>query len=54
MRCKFIKIAPEIPVLWAGMQGASAEGRKSRPDAETSSDLMIEKSSKVRDDFHSR
>jgi hypothetical protein len=24
----FIKIAPENPVLWTGMKGASAEGRK--------------------------
>jgi hypothetical protein len=24
----FIEIAPENPVLWTGMKGASAEGRK--------------------------
>jgi hypothetical protein len=24
----FIKIAPENPVLWTGMKGASAKGRK--------------------------
>jgi len=33
----FIKTAPENPVLWTGMKGASAKGRKKRPDAETSS-----------------
>jgi len=33
----FIKTAPENPVLWTGMKGASAEGRKRKPDAETSS-----------------
>jgi len=38
----FIKIPPENPVLWTGMKGASAEGRKNKSDAETSSDLMIE------------
>jgi hypothetical protein len=25
---KFIKIAPENPVLWTGMKGVSAKGRK--------------------------
>jgi len=25
---KFIKIAPENPVLWTGMKGVSAESRK--------------------------
>jgi hypothetical protein len=25
---KFIKVAPENPVLWTGMKGASARGRK--------------------------
>ena len=25
---KFIKIAPENPVLWTGMKGASAKGKK--------------------------
>jgi hypothetical protein len=25
---QFIEIAPENPVLWTGMKGASAEGRK--------------------------
>jgi hypothetical protein len=34
---KFIKIAPENPVLWTGMKGASAENRKNKPDAVTSS-----------------
>jgi hypothetical protein len=34
---KFIKIAPENPVLWTGMKGASAESRKNKSDAETSS-----------------
>jgi hypothetical protein len=33
----FIKTAPENPVLWTGMKGASAESRKNKPDAETSS-----------------
>jgi hypothetical protein len=33
----FIKIAPENPVLWTGMKGASAESRKNKSDAETSS-----------------
>jgi hypothetical protein len=32
-----IKIAPENPVLWMGMKGASAESRKNDLDAETSS-----------------
>ncbi len=26
--CQFIKNAPENPVLWTGMKGASAKGRK--------------------------
>jgi hypothetical protein len=39
----FIKTTPENPVLWTGMKGASAESRKNNLDAETSSDLMIEK-----------
>jgi hypothetical protein len=34
---RFIKIAPENPVLWTGMKGASAESRKNNSDAETSS-----------------
>jgi hypothetical protein len=34
---QFIKITPENPVLWTGMKGVSAKGRKKRPDAETSS-----------------
>jgi hypothetical protein len=34
---QFIKIAPENPVLWTGMKGASAESRKNKSDAETSS-----------------
>jgi len=34
---KFIKTASENPVLWTGMKGASAESRKNRSDAETSS-----------------
>jgi hypothetical protein len=33
----FIKTAPENPVLWTEMKGASAESRKNKPDAETSS-----------------
>ena len=33
----FIKIAPENPILWTGMKGASAESRKNKSDAETSS-----------------
>jgi len=33
----FIKIASENPVLWTGMKGASAESRKKKSDAETSS-----------------
>jgi hypothetical protein len=33
----FIMSTPENPVLWTGMKGASAEGRKKAPDAETSS-----------------
>jgi hypothetical protein len=34
----FIKPAPENPVLWTGMKGASAESRKkTKSDAETSS-----------------
>jgi len=33
----FIKTAPENPVLWTGMKGASAESRKNKPDAEISS-----------------
>ena len=33
----FIKTASENPVLWTGMKGASAESRKNRSDAETSS-----------------
>ncbi len=40
---RFIKIAPKNPVLWTGMKGVSAESRKNKSDAETSSDLMIEK-----------
>jgi hypothetical protein len=32
----FIKIAPENPVLWTGIKGASAESRKDESDAETS------------------
>jgi hypothetical protein len=28
MSLKFIKITPENPVLWTGMKGVSAEGRK--------------------------
>jgi hypothetical protein len=32
----FIKIAPENPVLWTGMNGASAESGKNKSDAETS------------------
>ena len=27
-RLDFIKIAPENPVLWTGMKGVSAKGRK--------------------------
>jgi hypothetical protein len=34
---KFIKIAPENPVLWTGMKSASAVSRKNKSDAETSS-----------------
>jgi hypothetical protein len=34
---KFIKSAPENPVLWTGMKGVSAETRKKKQDAETSS-----------------
>ena len=33
----FIKTAPENPVLWTGMKGASAKAEKSKPDAETNS-----------------
>jgi hypothetical protein len=33
----FINIAPQNPVLWTGMKGASAESRKNKSDAETSS-----------------
>jgi hypothetical protein len=33
----FIKSAPENPVLWTGVKGASAESRKNKSDAETSS-----------------
>jgi hypothetical protein len=33
----FIKTASENPVLWTGMKGASAESRKNKSDAETSS-----------------
>jgi hypothetical protein len=33
----FIKTAPENPVLWTGMKGVSAESRKNKSDAETSS-----------------
>jgi hypothetical protein len=33
---EFIKIAPENPVLWMGMKGASAESRKNKSDAEAS------------------
>jgi len=36
-RKEFIKSAPENPVLWTGMKGVSAESRKNKPDAETSS-----------------
>jgi len=36
--CNFIKIAPENPVLWRGMKGASAESRENKSDAETSSE----------------
>jgi hypothetical protein len=32
-----IKIVLENPVLWTGMKGASAESRKNKSDAETSS-----------------
>jgi len=39
----FINTAFENPVLWTGMKDASAESRKNKSDAETSSDLMIEK-----------
>ncbi len=44
---EFIKTASEDPVLWTGMKGASAESRKNKSDAETSSDLMIEKERQV-------
>jgi hypothetical protein len=43
----FIEIAPENPVLWPGMKCASAGSRKNKSDAETSSDLMIEKERQV-------
>jgi hypothetical protein len=33
----FIKIASENPFLWTGMKDASAESRKNKSDAETSS-----------------
>jgi hypothetical protein len=33
----FIKIAPGNPALWTGMKGASAESRKNKSDAETTS-----------------
>jgi hypothetical protein len=33
----FIMTAPENPVLWTGMKGVSAESRKNKSDAETSS-----------------
>jgi hypothetical protein len=33
----FIKTAPENPVLWTRMKGASGESRKNKSDAETSS-----------------
>jgi hypothetical protein len=33
----FIKIAPENPILWTGIKGASAESRRDESDAETSS-----------------
>jgi len=35
----FIKIASENPFLWTGMKDASAESRKNKSDAETSSAL---------------
>ena len=33
----FIKIASENPFMWTGMKDASAESRKNKSDAETSS-----------------
>jgi hypothetical protein len=33
----FFKTTSENPVLWTDMKDESAEGRKSRPDAEASS-----------------
>jgi hypothetical protein len=35
-RSYLLKIAPEKPVLWTGMKGASPESRKNKSDAETS------------------
>jgi hypothetical protein len=46
---RFIEIAPENPVLRTEMKGVSAESRKNESDAETSSDLMIEKERQVSD-----